>query len=63
VARGVGAGSALLTVLALAAWRTGSAPLAWAALAAGVVLFALELLLLRRRDGGQDARRAAGATS
>jgi Fuc2NAc and GlcNAc transferase len=57
VALGVGAGSALLTVLALVAWRTGSAALGWSALAAGAVLFGLELALLRRRDGGGAARR------
>jgi UDP-N-acetylmuramyl pentapeptide phosphotransferase/UDP-N-acetylglucosamine-1-phosphate transferase len=61
VALGVGAGSALLTVLALLAWRTSSAPLGWSALAAGAVLFALELLALRRRDGGKRATDTGGA--
>lgn len=59
VALGVGVGSALLTVLALVAWRTGSAALGWSALAAGAVLFGLELALLRRRDGGGAERRAS----
>jgi UDP-N-acetylmuramyl pentapeptide phosphotransferase/UDP-N-acetylglucosamine-1-phosphate transferase len=56
VALGVGAGSALLTVLALLAWRTSSAALAWGALAAGAVVFACELAVLHRRDGGRHER-------
>jgi UDP-N-acetylmuramyl pentapeptide phosphotransferase/UDP-N-acetylglucosamine-1-phosphate transferase len=55
VALGVGAGSAVLTVLALFAWRTGSPALAWLALAAGALAFAFELAVLRRRDGGPRA--------
>lgn len=58
VALGVGAGSALLTALALFAWRTSSVTLAWAAVAAGLVLFGLELLALRRPDGAVPARAA-----
>jgi hypothetical protein len=66
VALGVGVGSALLTALALLAWRSAGAALAWAGLAAGAALFALELALLKRHDGGgerqEDSQRAAGAT-
>jgi Fuc2NAc and GlcNAc transferase len=56
VAAGLGAGSVLLTGLALLAWRRGGG-WDWAALAAAVSLFAVELLLLARRSGG----RAVGA--
>jgi UDP-N-acetylmuramyl pentapeptide phosphotransferase/UDP-N-acetylglucosamine-1-phosphate transferase len=52
VALGVAAGSAALTLLALAAWRSASAAMGWAALAVAAALFALELLALRRGHGG-----------
>lgn len=52
----VGLGSALLTALALAAWRGDSARLSWVAVAAAMALFALELLALRRRRGGGERR-------
>jgi Fuc2NAc and GlcNAc transferase len=62
VAALVGAGSALLTALALAAWRRGTAALWWSALAVAVALAAAELALARRaaaRPPGAAAERTA----
>jgi UDP-N-acetylmuramyl pentapeptide phosphotransferase/UDP-N-acetylglucosamine-1-phosphate transferase len=54
VALGVGLGSLALTAIALLAWWSARPLLGWAALAAAVAAFALELLLLRGRGGRSE---------
>jgi len=51
VTAGICLGSAVLTGLALLAWRAGTALPAWAALMTAVALFATEWWLVRRREG------------
>jgi Fuc2NAc and GlcNAc transferase len=50
VALGIGFGSCALTGIALGAWRKADAAWAWAGLALGVVLFAIEWALARREE-------------
>jgi FlaA1/EpsC-like NDP-sugar epimerase/UDP-N-acetylmuramyl pentapeptide phosphotransferase/UDP-N-acetylglucosamine-1-phosphate transferase len=51
VSAGLAAASALLTVLAVVGWRTASALWAWAALATAILLFTVEVVLVRKRSG------------